>query len=131
MSEQGILCPCSVPHDVLDSLHVIWRPCSVCHDVPDSLHVSWAGLPQGQLVLTMSGNPLHRRGRAPTWAQCLTHGGWGAKSADRSSSQGVRENSDCVGSTCTAIHQWNLFVLFMWSPSGETDSLLPREAAVV
>ncbi len=26
------------------------------------------------------------------WAQCLTHGGWGAKSADRSSSRGVREN---------------------------------------
>jgi hypothetical protein len=25
-------------------------------------------------------------------AQCLTHGGWGTKSADRSSSRGVREN---------------------------------------
>ncbi len=31
-------------------------------------------------------------GGAPTGAQCLTHGGWGAKSADRSSSRGVREN---------------------------------------
>ncbi len=75
VSEQGILHPCHVPHDILDSLHV-----------------SLAGLPQGQLVLTMSGNPLHWWGGAPTGAQCLTHCGWGAKSADRSSSQGVRES---------------------------------------
>ncbi len=38
--------------------------------------------------------------------------------------------SDCVGSTCTAIHPWNLLVLFMQSPSGETDCLRPREAVV-
>ncbi len=68
VSNQGILRPCSVPHDVLDGLHV-----------------SQAGLPQGQLVLTTSGIPLHQGGRAPTRAQCFTYGGWGAKSADRSS----------------------------------------------
>ncbi len=34
--------------------------------------------------------------------------------------EGKRVGSpDCVGSTCTAIHPWTLFVLFMLSPSGE------------
>jgi hypothetical protein len=76
VSEQGIQHPCRVPHDILDGLHV-----------------SQAGLPQGWLVLTTSGQWW---GGAPTRAQCLTHIRWGAKSADRSSSLGVRESVRAV-----------------------------------